>query len=84
VPPRVGADDKVGVSGADLLDERDHAPDLLGRGDVVTRLGGYPANVEDVGALGHDLVHPREGGGFVPRDARPEKRVRRPVHDRHH
>jgi hypothetical protein len=83
VPPGVGADDQVRVGGADRLDERHRAPDLLGHGDLGGRAGGHAADVQDVGAFGHHGVHMFQRGTLVPGDAGPVEGVRGPVDDGH-
>ena len=83
VPVGVRADHDVGVGTAHGRDEAGRPPDFLARVHVRARSGRHPADVDDVGALGDDLVHPVHGCGLVPGHAGPVEGVRRPVHDRH-
>ena len=84
VPPGVNADDQVGVGRPDPLDERDDPADLLRHRHLGTGFGGHAADVEQIGALGHDHVHALQGGAGVPGHARPVERVGGAVDDRHH
>ena len=61
VPPRIDTDHDIRVRASDCLDEGHDATGLLLGRHVLAGSGFYPTNVDDVGALGHDLMHAVHG-----------------------
>jgi hypothetical protein len=82
--PRVDADDQIGMGGANCGHELDRPVELLGHVDLVAGRGLDPADVDDLGAVGHHRLDPvqrlleREGGPTVV------ERIGGAVDDRHH
>src|SRR5690606_39593376 len=84
VTPGVDADHQVGVALAYLGHERRGAFDLLPHVDLAAGTGLDPADVDDVGALGHHLVDPAQRLFTGARRAAAVEGAGRTVDDRHH
>ena len=82
--PGVDADHHAGMVLADPRHERHHAPDLLRGSDDLAVPGAHAADVDDLGALLHDLVDTLLRRPVVVGRSPVVERVAGAVDDRHH
>jgi hypothetical protein len=81
--PGVDADHDVWMTLAYRRDQARHPVDLRGGAHLVAGAGLYPADVDDLGPVGHRLAGRVQRGAELPGGSAVEERIGRPVDHGH-
>jgi hypothetical protein len=81
--PGVDADHDVRMALAHRRDQARHPADLRGRAHLVAGACLHPADVDDLGPVGHRLAGRVQGGAELPCRPAVEERIGRPVDHGH-